>query len=89
MQLKSSVIIYGIRWQNYVHLLLETKRKIIRVLNNDEILSEITSTTQRLVVSLKNVSTLLEKLIDDFVCVKINKLFDRLAVGTNFLSVDP
>lgn len=87
LQLKSFVIIYGINWQNHVHLLLEIKRKMIKVLNDDESLSEITSTTQRLVVYLKNVRTLLEKLIDDFVRVNISKLFNRLPVGTNFLSV--
>lgn len=83
------MIIYGINWQNYVHFLLEIKRKIIKVLNNDESLLEITSTTQRLIVYLKNVRTLLEKLIDDFVRVNMNKLFIRLPVGTNFLSVVP
>jgi len=68
---------------------LETKRKMIHALNNDECSSEINSNAQRLIISAKNTNELLEKEIDDFLCVNTKKLFKRFAINTTFLNEDP
>ncbi|CAI6359586.1 unnamed protein product [Macrosiphum euphorbiae] len=47
------------------------------------------STTQRIIISPKNANELLEKEIEDFVCVKTNNLFKRFAINTDFLKLDP
>ena len=68
---------------------LETKRKMIHALNNDECSSELNSNAQRLIISAKNTNELLEKEIDDFICVNTKKLFKRFAINTTFLNEDP
>lgn len=52
---------------------LETKRKIIHALNNDECSSELRLNAQRLIISPKNANELLEKEIHDFICVNTKK----------------
>lgn len=68
---------------------IDTKRKMVKALNNEESTSEMLSTTQRIIISPKNANELLEKEIEDFVCVKTNNLFKRFAINTDFLKLDP
>ncbi|CAI6348332.1 unnamed protein product [Macrosiphum euphorbiae] len=68
---------------------LETKRKMIHALNNDECLSELNSNAQRLIIFAKNANELLEKEIDDFICVNTKNLFKRFAINTTFLNENP
>lgn len=68
---------------------LETKRKMIHALNNDECSSELSTNAQRLIITAKNVNELLDKEIDDFICVNTKKLFKRFAINTIFLNEDP
>jgi len=57
-------------------------------INNDGTSSELTSNTQRLVISLENANEWLEKEINDFICVNTKKLFVRFAINTNFSNED-
>ncbi|KAL4098132.1 hypothetical protein QTP88_022794 [Uroleucon formosanum] len=68
---------------------IDTKRKMVKALNNEKSTSEMLSTTQRIIISPKNANELLEKEIEDFVCVKTNNLFKRFAINTDFLKLDP
>ncbi|KAL4119640.1 hypothetical protein QTP88_012435 [Uroleucon formosanum] len=68
---------------------IDTKRKIVKALNNEKSTSEMLSTTQRIIISPKNANELLEREIEDFVCVKTNNLFKRFAINTDFLKLDP
>lgn len=62
---------------------------MVKALNNEESTSEMLSTTQRIIISPKNANELLEKEIEDFVCVKTNNLFKRFAINIDFLKLDP
>ncbi|KAL4147851.1 hypothetical protein QTP88_002189 [Uroleucon formosanum] len=66
----------------------ETKRKMIHALNNNECSSELNSNAQRLFIFAKNANELLEKEIDDFICVNTKNLFKRFAINTTFLNED-
>jgi len=68
---------------------IDMKRKMVKALNNEESTSEMLSTTQRIIISPKHANELLEKEIEDFVCVKTNNLFKRFAINTDFLKLDP
>ncbi|KAL4096532.1 hypothetical protein QTP88_021470 [Uroleucon formosanum] len=68
---------------------IDTKRKMVKALNNEKSTSEMLLTTQRIIISPKNANELLEKEIEDFVCVKTNNLFKRFAINTDFLKLDP
>ncbi|KAL4090485.1 hypothetical protein QTP88_025312 [Uroleucon formosanum] len=68
---------------------IDTKRKMVKALNNEKSTLEMLSTTQRIIISPKNANELLEKEIEDFVCVKTNNLFKRFAINTDFLKLDP
>jgi len=65
---------------------LETKRKMIHALNNDECSSELSTNAQSVIISVKNINELLGKEIDDFICVNTKKLFKRFAINTIFLN---
>lgn len=62
---------------------------MIHALNNDECSSELSTNAQRLIITAKNVNELLDKEIDDFICVNTKKLFKQFAINTIFLNVDP
>ncbi|KAL4141447.1 hypothetical protein QTP88_004085 [Uroleucon formosanum] len=68
---------------------IDTKRKMVKALNNEKSTSTMLSTTQRIIISPKNANELLEKEIENFVCVKTNNLFKRFAINTDFLKLDP
>ncbi|KAL4104535.1 hypothetical protein QTP88_019830 [Uroleucon formosanum] len=67
---------------------IDTKRKMVKALNNEKSTSEMLSTTQR-IISPKNANELLEKEIEDFVCVKTNNLFKRFAIQHRFFKTRP
>jgi len=62
---------------------------MIHTLNNDEYTSELISNAKRLIISSKNANELLEKEINDFICVNAKILFKRFSINTIFFNEGP